>query len=205
MAGKRETRLYHHGDLRNSLLAAAEKLLREQGAADISLREVAKAAGVSHTAPYRHFQDKSSLLQALAAIGYGRLRDALQDVRAKHSAQPDEALLAAGEAYVMLAVDNPEMMRLMFGGVLPREVNEPELMECSDSAFNALLEIVDLGLEQGIYKETDRMEIALAAWSMVHGLSMLITAGQLAQYATDPQAVRVLARGVGQKLLRGLT
>ncbi|MEJ2106152.1 MAG: TetR/AcrR family transcriptional regulator [Acidiferrobacteraceae bacterium] len=205
MAGKRETRLYHHGDLRNSLLAAAEKLLREQGAADISLREVAKAAGVSHTAPYRHFQDKSSLLQALAAIGYGRLRDALQDVRANHAAQPDEALLAAGEAYVMLAVDNPEMTQLMFGGVLPREVSEAELMECSDSAFNALLEIVDLGLEQGIYKEKDRMEIALAAWSMVHGLSMLITAGQLAQYASDPKSVRSLARGVGEKLLRGLS
>lgn len=205
MAEKRETRLYHHGDLRNSLLAAAEKLLREQGAADISLREVAKAAGVSHTAPYRHFQDKSSLLQALAAIGYGRLRDALQDVRANHAAQPDEALLVAGEAYVMLAVDNPEMAQLMFGGVLPRELSEPELMECSDSAFNALLEIVDLGLEQGIYKQKDRMEIALAAWSMVHGLSMLITAGQLAQYATDPQSVRALARGVGEKLLRGLT
>ena len=144
-------------------------------------------------------------MQALAAIGYGRLRDALQEVRATHAAQPDEALLAAGEAYVMLAVDNPEMTQLMFGSVLPREISEAELMECSDSAFNALLEIVDLGLERGIYSEKDRMEIALAAWSMVHGLSMLITAGQLAQYATDPQAVRALARGVGEKLLRGLT
>jgi hypothetical protein len=92
----------------------------------------------------------------------------------------------------------------MFGGVLPRAVSEPELKECSGSAFDALLEIVDLGLEKGIYRDKDRMEIALAAWSMVHGLSMLLTAGQLEQYATNTKAVQSLARGVGEKLLRGL-
>lgn len=201
---KKSSKSYHHGDLRNSLLTAAEKVLRKKGA-ELSLREVAKAAGVSHTAPYRHFKDKTALLQALAAIGYQRLADAVRAAKDVNLEQPVEAMLATGQAYVELAVNNPEMTQLMFGGVLEvEEVTEDELVECSGDAFNALLEVVDLGLESNIYQSNDRMEIALANWSIVHGLSMLVTGGQLSSHATSEKAIQGLTRTVGEMLMNGL-
>ena len=205
MNAKTTKKAYHHGDLRNTLLAAAETVLRQRGVTELSLREVAKVAGVSHTAPYRHFKDKNALLQALAAIGFQRLADALRQVKAEFADQPVEALVAGGKAYVELAVKNPEMTQLMFGGALEtEEISEEDLVQCSDDAFNALLEIVDLGLEKGVYQARDRMDIALAAWSIVHGLAMLITGGKLNEYATSDEAVMGLAQTVGEILQNGL-
>jgi AcrR family transcriptional regulator len=205
MNPKTEKKAYHHGDLRNTLLAAAETVLRQRGVTDLSLREVAKVAGVSHTAPYRHFKDKNALLQALAAIGYQRLAEALRQVKADFAADPAEALVAGGKAYVELAVKNPEMTQLMFGGALEtEEISEEDLVQCSGDAFNALLEIVDMGLEKGVYQARDRMDIALAAWSIVHGLAMLVIGGQLSQYATSDEAVVGLAQTVGDMLQTGL-
>jgi AcrR family transcriptional regulator len=204
MNAKQQKKAYHHGDLRNSLLVAAETVLREQGP-ELSLREVAKVAGVSHTAPYRHFRDRTALLQALAAIGYQRLADTLREVKAEFADQPTQAMLASGQAYVRLAVNNPEMTHLMFGGALESSsISEATLIDCSGDAFNALLELVDLGLEKGIFQPKDRMEIALAMWSIMHGLSMLVTGGQLGDYATSDEAVQSLARKMGEMLMHGL-
>jgi AcrR family transcriptional regulator len=204
MAGPSEHKDYHHGDLRNSLLAGAETLLRQRGAAAISLREVAKLAGVSHAAPYRHFRDKEELLQALATVGFKRLAQALRDSGAKYAHDPAAALLHGGETYVELAVQHPQMTQLMFGGVLSKENRSLELAECGESAFEALLELVDLGLARGIYRNGDRMDTALAAWSMMHGLSMLIIDGQLRDSAATQDQIRDLARGVGNALMHGL-
>jgi len=204
MASKTPNKDYHHGDLRNSLLTVAEDLLREHGAAGISLREVAKQAGVSHTAPYRHFRDKEQLLQALAATGFARLAEALTQIENKYAGQPEKALTKGGEAYVELAVNHPQLTQLMFGGVLSGGDISQELSECGDAAFNALLALVDLGIAKKIYRIGDRETIALAAWSMVHGLSMLVIAGQLGESANSQEKVRTLARRVGDVLLHGL-
>ena len=204
MSSKKKKKTYHHGDLRNSLLVAAEKELRQKGT-DISLREVAKVAGVSHTAPYRHFKDKTALLQALAASGYQRLAEGVRAAKDQHADEPIEAMLGAARAYVELAVNNPEMTQLMFGGVLDQEVIiEEDLGVCSGDAFQALLEVVDLGLEHDVYQSDNRMEIALANWSMVHGLSMLITCGQLSGEAETDESVQGLTRMVGEMLMTGL-
>lgn len=204
MSTKKTKKTYHHGDLRNSLLVAAEKVLRQKGT-DISLREVAKAAGVSHTAPYRHFKDKTALLQALAAIGYQRLAEDVRAAKIRNADKPIEAMLGAAQAYVELAVNNPEMTQLMFGGVLDQgEIIEEDLGVCSGDAFEALLEVVDLGLEHDVYQSDERMEIALALWSMVHGLSMLITCGQLSGTAESEESVQGLTRMVGEMLMSGL-
>lgn len=205
MIGKSSNKDYHHGDLRNALLVVAEDLLRQRGVAGISLREVAKQAGVSHTAPYRHFRDKEQLLQALAAVGYSRLAAALQGIRDEYEKQPETALKKGGEAYVELAVSHPQLTQLMFGGVLSRDEVSPELAEFGDAAFNALLSLVDLGIAQKLYRIDDRMTIALAAWSMVHGLSMLVIAGQLGEYAGTKQAEQKMAQDVVDVLLHGLT
>jgi AcrR family transcriptional regulator len=171
---------YHHGDLKNALLTTAERLLEKNGVAGITLREVAKAAGVSHSAPYRHFADKQALLASLAQIGYQRLANAMQECAAKAAGDPLGQLRLATLAYVHLATRHPEMTYLMFGGALNPFDRNPALLEAANNAFEGLLKIIRNGQAVGVYKDKDTQTLAMAAWSQVHGLSMLITGKQMA-------------------------
>ncbi len=145
---------YHHGDLKAALLQTAGEMLEQQGLTSLSLRELARRAGVSHNAPYRHFPDRESLLTALAAEGFELLGDALQS-------RPRREM---GEAYVEFALQHPQRFRLMFGGVLPGR--DRRAYECLQRAF------ADLG-EHAQYA-------AAAAWALVHGLSHLLLDGHFA-------------------------
>src|SRR3989337_63135 len=103
---------YHHGGLRAELVQTAGEMLEKQGLKSLSLREVARRAGVSHNAPYRHFPDRESLLAALAMEGFAKLGRALQE------AGSAGGLRARGQAYLRFALQNPQRFRLMFGGHL---------------------------------------------------------------------------------------
>jgi AcrR family transcriptional regulator len=150
---------YHHGDLRAAILRAAGKQLEKHGIAALSLREVARRAGVSHNAPYRHFPDRDSLLAALAAEGFENLAE---KTRARQGRE-------MGEAYVGFALSHPQRYRLMFGGLL-RLDEHPELRERAHASY-AALEKAFAG--QGV----DARLAAAAAWSLVHGLAHLILDG----------------------------
>lgn len=104
---------YHHGDLRNALLAAAREILDEAGVSGLSLRAVARRAGVSQTAPYRHFKDKAALIAAIATDGFLVLKDTLE--AASDEGQEGEGLHSLGRAYVNFARKNTGLYRLMFG------------------------------------------------------------------------------------------
>jgi AcrR family transcriptional regulator len=187
---------YHHGDLRNVLLEAAETLLERQGPAGLSLREVARSAGVSHAAPYRHFRDKAALLQALSRRGFERLRHAIEYASAGALQNPEQQLVEAGVAYVREAARHPEMSHLMFGGVQPGPAGA-----ASQAAFDALAEIIRAGIARGAFRQRDAEELALAAWTSMHGLAMLAAGGQLPVSARDgtqtlDETVRALARNV---------
>lgn len=184
---------YHHGDLANALIVAALEILREKSPNELSLREVAKRAGVSHTAPYRHFSDKSKLLEAIAKIGFERLTQSLKSVAATYANNAQKQLTEAGAAYVRLAVNDPEITQLMFGGFLDSESCSEEIGESSENAFQALLDIIENGKQEGIYLDRDAMDLAMAAWSIVHGLAMLITVGQFHEYADSEEKVRRLS------------
>lgn len=145
---------YHHGDLRAALLRAAGEMLEKHGLASLSLREVARRAGVSHNAPYRHFPDRESLLAALAAEGFQRFGDALEK-------RPRREM---GEAYVQFALENPQRFRLMFGGLL--RGSDQRAYEALKKSF------ADLG--------DDAQYAAAAAWALVHGLSHLMLDGHFA-------------------------
>src|SRR5689334_19621575 len=106
----RRKRSYHHGDLHSALLLTAGKMLEKEGLEALTLREVARRAGVSHSAPYRHFAEREALLAALAAEGFERLG------AAQRKAAEAGGLRAMGEAYVAFALENPQRFRLMFGG-----------------------------------------------------------------------------------------
>lgn len=144
---------YHHSDLPKAVLRTAAQILEKEGLEALSVREVARRAGVSHNAPYRHFPDREKLLEALAAEGFELLGEAL-------ASRPRREM---GEAYVEFALAHPQRFRLMFGGLVKPANREARAYESLQKAF------ADLG-EHAPYA-------AAAAWALVHGLSHLLLDG----------------------------
>lgn len=203
MAKQKKT--YHHGDLRNTLLVAAEQLLEQNGVGTLSLRAVAKAAGVSHAAPYRHFEDKNALLSGLAVVGFGRLADAMDRCVEENPDNPQQQLLASFHAYVQLATEHSQMTNLIFGGIVTTEDCGADLMETSERAFNGLTRIIQNGQAAGLYIKKDTIELAMFVWSLAHGFSMLLSAGHLSEMADNEAAVGQTVRQLSEMALRGMT
>ena len=175
---QRRSARYHHGNLRAELLDVALKTLAEKGAAGLSLRAIARRAGVSQTAPYNHFADREALLAALAAIGYKGLSDSMaQAVVAAAPVDTASEIRALGRGYLDFAIHKPEQLRLMFGGEIVDMREFPELMAAAHDAFAAINTTVQRFIEEGNTGPTGRMgpnTATIAAWSMVHGLSTLL-------------------------------
>jgi AcrR family transcriptional regulator len=171
-----EKSAYHHGDLRRGLLAAARALLEGGGPEAVSLREAARAAGVSHNAPYRHFAGRDALLAALAADGFSELRARLEAARDGGSANPLDAL---GRAYLGFAHTERPRFRLMFGGGLDRAAH-PDLAAAADAAFAVLRDAVAAQVPPAAARRE-----ALRAWGLVHGLATLVADGQVAPGDAD--------------------
>ncbi|MEZ0340548.1 TetR/AcrR family transcriptional regulator [Mycobacterium sp. pV006] len=153
---------YHHGDLRATILSHAAVLVAERGADGVSLRELARAAGVSHAAPAHHFTDRRGLFTALAAQGWRMLADALSGSRPE--------FLDAALAYVRFATDNPGHYAVMFDRSLV-DPTDPELRAARDAAGTELAAGVET-LDDPRAREDPRAA-GLAAWSLVHGFVML--------------------------------
>lgn len=164
-----ESRPYHHGDLRRALIDAANRLLEAEGPSALSLRAVAREAGVSPAAPYHHFKDKGELLEAVAHEGWMLLDAALAKAKAE-APSPEEAMNSLGVAYVCFARENPAVYRVMYDRA--REVeNLPDQMQAEkDSAFCKVRDtLVDAGADPD---DTLDIELAtVAAWCSAHGLA----------------------------------
>ena len=168
-------RSYHHGNLRAELLDTAIEQLRETGVEDLSLRALARAIGVSQTAPYRHFGDKSELLAAMATCGYRDLLDALRQAGAATGDCPQEQLFAFAHAYVDYAARNPQLFKLMFGPAVQPTVKYPELREASRDTLQLVQDILQRGVDSGVFRHLDDIAyMANAAWSSIYGLSTLL-------------------------------
>src|SRR5580698_6597122 len=157
-AKKKLTR-YHHGDLRNALLDAARALL-DENADDLSLRAVARRAGVSHAAPYRHFPNHETLLSELAREGFAELREEIVTACGLRGFDTDR-IANIGAAYMRFVAKKPALARLMFGPQLPGRDNDAALTEAADA----------IGNEIGSALEDPA--VGLAVWAAVHGLAML--------------------------------
>lgn len=201
---RKPKKAYHHGDLRNSLLAAAEPLLARKGVTGWSLREVAKAAGVSHAAPYRHFRDKTALIEALAAEGFRKLQRACEEAERNYPADPARQLVEAGMGYLLFATEKPMIVHLMFGGVIALDDCSEALARAADTSFQSLVRIVQNGQNAGLYRKADTFDLTLAAWSMVYGLSLMITAGMLEKRAGTRSQVKILGDTIADILLSGM-
>jgi AcrR family transcriptional regulator len=159
---------YHHGSLHEALLDAAEHLLPSRGPETLTLREVARHAGVSHGAPYHHFASRDALLAAVAERGFVGLGEAMESAS---GATPRDRLSAICAAYVGFAARHPTRFRLMFGPLLARKTEFPGLQASGEKAFALLV-----AASQEV-APAQAMPLALAGWSMAHGLSYLTVNG----------------------------
>jgi AcrR family transcriptional regulator len=154
-------RPYHHGDLRNGLLDAARAILEERSLSALTLRAVARRAGVSHAAPYRHFPNHEALLVELGLEGFQELRGFIAEA-AKVGGPESERIANIGAAYMRFVAKRPAVARLMFGAQLPNRDKFPALGQAADA----------IGEEIGqVLHDT---ALGLAVWSAVHGLAMLV-------------------------------
>jgi AcrR family transcriptional regulator len=186
-----EQQPYHHGDLRRALLAAARALLEESGPEALSLRDVARRVGVSHNAPYRHFPTRQALLAAVAAEGFAALSARLVGIA-------QGAGMAAGfRAYLGFAREQPGLYRLMFDGVLEKSA-DPALWAVGERAYDGLRQAVH-SLSPG----ADRAAV-VAAWAQLHGLALLVIAGQLADDLVRDGGLDALAGRAAAILEAGL-
>ncbi len=168
---------YHHGDLRRALIDAAHEELEAQGVEALSLRRVAKRAGVSHAAPAHHFVNAAGLLTALTAEGFRRFAAALKTAQEKAATRRQDPLTAAGAAYVEFALANPELFSLMFASAKP-DFDDPELDAASMTAFQNFLQTVDSSASAKD-RGGDVNIPAMQRWSTVHGLATLLLTGRM--------------------------
>lgn len=162
-------RPYHHGDLRRALIDAAQRILESEGPAGLSLRAVAREAGVSPAAPYHHFKDKGELLDAVAQQGWERLNEVM--AKSKEAAGSARASMASlGVAYVCFARDNPALYRVMYDCSRDKEMLPEHLHDDDDSAYCRTRQtLVEAGADPN---DTIGLELAtIAAWCAAHGLA----------------------------------
>lgn len=176
---------YHHGNLRQALMQAASGFVAKNGPEKLSLRALAREVGVSQAAPYRHFEDKVSLLSALASEGFQRLGEKLEQAVTEANGNPIAALTGTGRAYIRFACDNPEIYRLMFV-MKASEFNDEEMRSCHHDAHQILGRVIEMGLDSGVFKAYPADKIALTAWSMVHGYASLVIDGIVELNEEDP-------------------
>ncbi|WP_371127802.1 TetR/AcrR family transcriptional regulator [Streptomyces sp. 1222.5] len=166
-------RPYHHGDLRAALLESAERTLREKGAGALSLREMARDIGVSHAAPGRHFKDKQALIDALALDGYERLNEALSSAADRPDQSFEQRMTALARAYLGFAVENPELLELMFARKHDPD-SSAQLAAAVDQSLGSFTRMIADAQERGEIVQGDPERITTVAAASLHGLAALI-------------------------------
>jgi AcrR family transcriptional regulator len=171
---------YHHGALRDALLQAAERVLERDGLAGLTLRAVAREAGVSHAAPTHHFGDLTGLVSELAAIGFRQFNTTMAAACTPDTPYPGRGM-ARAKAYVAYAQAHPGMYGLMFR-TERLDYSRPSLHEAAETSFSGLASAIAASRQEHIEQEHLTMEQAAAiarAWSLVHGFTMLLLDGRL--------------------------
>jgi AcrR family transcriptional regulator len=200
VTGTKAATPYHHGNLRKTLLEAAVLLIGEVGPRAFTLREVARRAGVSHNAPYRHFASKDDLLVAVAAEGFERLAAVMQAAMVPGQS-PRERLELCGCGYVEFALRWPQHLLVMFD--LPAEAREDHAIgpQIGEDAFRLLLDCIVAAQQSGDLSAGDPRPLAWTAWALVHGIAKLATGGNLPLTA---KATLAFTRSAAQAVLNGL-
>lgn len=180
------TSAYHHGDLRTACLRAAMDLLDEAGEEALTLRAVARRAGVSANAPYRHFRDKDALLSAVATLGFHELYTGMSGAEA--AAAQGEEFIALGQSYVRFGRERPGLFQLMFSHPCSR--SDPE----TSAAAAQVTALLDARVSRLVPDPGQQSAFAIGTWSLVHGLTSLLINGKLT--TGSPEQTDELVRDV---------
>jgi AcrR family transcriptional regulator len=194
-AGRKPRNRYHHGDLRRALLNEAVRTIRESGVEALTLRAAGARLNVSRSALYRHFADKSALLEAVATEGFRTLREKLAAAWSD-SGDAMPRFAAMGVAYVRFAVDNPSHYRVMFGGFVRDDCRTPELLTEASGSFQLLVDALVSLQRERLVEADDPMQLAQFVWATVHGVAMLAIDGQFQRQGAnvDDVAAYVMLR-----------
>lgn len=196
---------YHHGDLKEALIRAGVEILAERGTEELTLREVARLAGVSHSAPYRHFENKEELVGAIASEGFRLLTRALRDAVSAGRGVFQEELRLSGRAYVEFALSNPEHLKVMFSS--ERFGSDHECIHGMEDldAFSQIKGVFERALEKGLIRDEQPAEaLALLSWSQVHGFSHILIEEQIPPATIPPEVVKGLIDYQVELMCRGL-
>jgi AcrR family transcriptional regulator len=171
---------YHHGDLRTTLIETALKILKTQSPESISLRELARKAGVSQAAPYRHFKDKNELLAAISEQGFQLKCTYMKEAIERYADNPLEMYYAFGKAYFKMGKLHPQHFRLMVGSqIIPCE-QYPKLLETAAKSYSLLVKMIKICQKAKIIGEGDPFHKALNCWCVVNGFTALYADNHLA-------------------------
>ena len=183
---------YHHGDLKNALIKAGVEILAKDGVSGLSLRKVAKRAGVSHAAPYAHFVDKQALIAAISTEGFRQLYERVNAVAEKYKGQPSRQMVEAAWTYVQFALDDRDRFKVMFSGVLEKEKDYPEFVAEAHRNFQLVKMIIEANQAAGVLRSGPSDLAALSAWGIIHGFILLLLEGQISHTILERAGLREL-------------
>jgi len=181
---------YHHGDLKNALIQAGIEILSDEGVKGLSLRRVAKRAGVSHTAPYAHFADKQALVAAISTEGYKRLFAQFTDIDRSFGGDPLKKLVEVAWSYVQFAVNDPAHFKITFSGVIEKEKDFLAFVEISQQSFTFIIETVTECQIAKLIRPGPSDLIAVHIWGAIHGLATLLIEDQVSSKVLETYTLR---------------
>jgi AcrR family transcriptional regulator len=196
---------YHHGNLRRALLDAALMLVEREGPKGVSLRSVARLAGVSPAAPYRHFPGKEGLLASVAEEGFNAMTAAMEAAVEANKELPLAGFRSVTFSYVKFAAVHPSHFRVMFGPEISDHSRYPGLKESSERSLALLTRMIRSCQRPDLIGGVEPRELAVAAWSTLHGLATLLVDDQLGQPLSTDAELQALTDRVADVLYRGLS
>ncbi len=183
---------YHHGDLKNALIEAGIETLSKEGVGALSLRQVARRAGVSHTAPYAHYADKQALIAAIATEGYEKLYAKLAGVVQRYPDDPAGQLVEAAWAYAEFALTEIDQFKITFSGIVEKEKDYPAFVEVSQKSFKLVVGIIEACQREGVLSAGPSDVVAISIWGLLHGVVSLVLEGQVSHTILDRLTLKEL-------------
>jgi AcrR family transcriptional regulator len=165
---------YHHGDLHSACIKEGLRLIKKNGFYDFSMRDIAKNLGVSHGAPYKHFETKENLLAAIAEEGFLILTNQVEQIKENSPKDSLESLFKIAVLYIQFGSDYPEYYKLMFGGIIKKAENYPSLFEASTKSYNTFKSLIkELIQSKKLLVTANSNLMTFYSWSLLHGLVSL--------------------------------